>query len=297
MSITLKANVVVQNGRRLVIHGSDSIITPGPFQFLVRKGGKLRITNATLSGSSNTSAIQTEGTTELQQTIMQNNSAGTGAAVVVMPGGRLDAISAVFRNNRADQLGGALQCVKDASLTFEDTEMSGNIVEGSGVPNGYELGGAFYAGKGCTVAFCRTTLSNNFARYAGGALTVGGANVTFSGLLHAAGNAAGRYGGFLSFFQGGIAKVQNAFFSNTSAAREGGLVYIINGGSFVCTDCAITGSIGRPCSGLANFWKDASCHSLVEADPKRCDHYNYKMNCQLKCCQVQWAGEDLFGKG
>ena len=198
----------------------------------------LRIENATVSGSTSTSAIKSEGTTELRQVIIQDNIAGTAAAVLMMPGGHLDAISAVFANNTAENNGGAVFCMQDNTLSFENTAMSGNSVTGSGKA---AEGGGLLAIRGCSVVFKgRTTFSNNHAQVNGGVLLVANANVTIRGSLHASGNSA-LQGGVVSFWEGGSVTIEHGVFFKNKAKRDGGLVSIVRGGNFVCADCTITG--------------------------------------------------------
>ena len=226
--------------------------------------GKLQITNATVSGSIGTSAIEVEGRAELLQTILQDNDAGSGAAVAVLPGGRLDATTAVFRLNKASWLGGALYC-QDGTLQLRDTEMSFNRAGDAGPTNFIGFGGALFAGSGCIVDFqARTDMSSNSATQEGGVMMVRGGSITFSGWLQAFNNSAQKRSGFAHILEGGAVTVQNATIQRHHA-DEAGLSYIKGGGQLVCIDCTI-------------FQQNASIVAPEYNSPKGSGYINACMN-------------------
>ena len=200
VKIPLRTNIVVHTGRRLTIQGADSTILPGQFQFSVQRGGVLEISNATISGSSKTPAIKTEGITELWHTVMQDNheydnfwSGVSGAAVLVMPGGALSTASTSFKRNMGN-MGSCIFCTRGSTLRLQDTELSNN--------HATHGGGAIAAIGGCSIIFLgHTTISNNNARYYSGALLAEHSSIIFDGRLYSSGNTAsggvveGRAGG------------------------------------------------------------------------------------------------------
>lgn len=181
--VLLKTNVAIKAGRKLTIRGGGSSVVPGQFQFEVQKGGFLHISDVTISGSLKTPAIRTAGFTELRDAVMQENGLdkiADGAAIYVMPGGRLNAISTRFLRNKASKQGGAIGCT-GSELVLADTEISSNVAT-------YE-GGAIAALKGCSILFRgRTTINDNSAYSAGGAFLVVDSIITFEGSLQASGN-------------------------------------------------------------------------------------------------------------
>ena len=216
---------------------------PGVFQFVVRAGAILELSNMTIMSSTASPAIMSNGHTVLDQVIMQHNYAASGAAVDIRPGGSCNATASKFLNNHAGDRGGAVHLWSGQSrFSGQDCEFSGNVAD---------KGGAMFIMPGSVVALSGQTVMNQNRALSGGAVQLVQGRFDVTGELHAEGNLATTRrggGGYLTIYNGGQASLENAHFVRNKVeegggnAGYGGLARIEKDGTLLCTNCTIDGS-------------------------------------------------------
>ena len=178
------------------------------------------------------------GNSIINNSIMNYNTAYSGGAIDVFVGKNVIVNNTQFNENKASFDGGAICWLGDEG-TIDHSEFNKNYVNGENQSSTY--GGAIsWIGNNGTInnsKFNDNIASNNGNFSAGGAVRIGGSNVSveYSTFEN---NVAGWYGGAIHW-TGDNGTLYNSTFTGNNASTEGGAVYD-KGNNFIINESTFT---------------------------------------------------------
>ena len=246
-----KNNGAIYNGGAITVVSSSSLsISDTEFEgnSSLNGGGSMFLDEATFTGQNLTfndgqSAkggaiyINNKTTATFTGTTFDANIANTQGGAVEIHGSKVVFNGKnIFQNNSATNYGGAIYIsynsagLLTSNVTLNNANFTDNTVTSSG-----GLGGAIFAGYGCTIKIYTANFEHNVAAY-GGAIAVRSSNMESSNLIFT-NNEASNNGGamFVSivtsndFTNESIVGIKIVEFNNNSATKNGGAVYLEKG--------------------------------------------------------------------
>ncbi len=217
---------------------------------LYSDGGKITLTNCTVSGNSANigGGVLIFGTAKLTNCTISGNSANIGGGLYINNGATATLSNCTISNNTAS-LGGGLN--NHGTATLSRCSISNNT--------GATSGGGLYIENGATATLTNCTVSGNAANYGGGLNNHG--TTTLSSCTFSNDTASVSGGGVQSV--GGTLTLTNCTVSGNSAGNNGGGLYIKNA-TATLTDCTLSGNMASgEGGGLYNAVGNTSTPSTV----------------------------------
>ena len=247
----------------LTISGNNGVSTRDFRIFEIVSGGNLSISGVTVSGAKLNSGsggafLNNRGTLSISNSILQENSSGTGGAISNQVNAILYITNSTLSNNSASSQGGAIHNYYGTSIVnISNSTLSNNSAGGGGAISNSDAtlnisnstlsnnsttggtGGAIYNIGNSTLSISYSTLSDNSALYNGTNSGVAGGAIsnTSSGAISisnstVSNNTSGTGGAISSTGTGNIT-ISNSTLSNNSATlygggQGGGAIYIYN---------------------------------------------------------------------
>ncbi len=252
LTSTLPSIVSTATAGRLRIEGpgSDNLTLNGntgsssrDFRiFNIASRGDLSLRGVTLSGArtstgSGAALYNRDGTVEVRNCVLTNNTAGDFGGAIRNDTGTLTVSNSTISNNKAEN-GGGISNHFDGKVIVQNSTLSGNTAVTDG-------GGIFNYGDGPLSSYVEvisSTLDANFAGRRGGALfnRFGTVNISSSSTLST--NSATARGGAISTDSGTTRVFGNSTLRDNQAGDFGGAIFNTGNGTLEVTQSTLSGN-------------------------------------------------------
>ncbi len=207
-NITLSKNIVISGA------GSDAVYIDGSQSgYVFNIGSGLNVTlqdvtvrNGSISGSGG--GIYNTGILTITNSVLADNQANYGGAIMVESGGSLFMQDVTIRDNTATAFGGGLFLQGGGSITIERSTISGNQAGSSS--------GGFHAQDNVAVQLTNVTISGNSSDNKSAFAVASGATIYVRNSTIANNNSTGSGGNTVAISNYGTVDFQNSIVANSS---------------------------------------------------------------------------------